>query len=323
MGLNERLYKIEQLLRNRKSVPIGTFLEELEISRATFKRDLEMMRDRLHAPILYDRVRRAYRPSEAGPGMPRHELPGLWFTSRELHELLAFRHFLEHLEPGFLSPHIAPLKEQIEALLEGRDRTTAEINRRIRILPQAAHRMQPAAFQFIAHTLLDRKRLGFRYHGRGRGDATERAVSPQRLVHYRDNWYFDAWDHGRRALRTFAFERIHGPRIIDTQARDVPEERLNLHLTESYGIFSGKPRHKALLRFTPERARWVADEVWHPRQKGWMRDGYYFLEIPFSDDRELVLDILKHGAEIEVLRPKSSRNRVLEQLVRAARQYQG
>ncbi|MHB1529963.1 MAG: helix-turn-helix transcriptional regulator [Acidiferrobacteraceae bacterium] len=286
-------------------------------------RDLEYLRDRMDTPIVYDQVRCGYRLNDPAPDALRHELPGLWFSSREAHALLTFHHFLENLEPGLLSPHIDPLKERIQSLLESKDQTLKEIARRIRILPQAARHTEPACFQLVAHALLARRRLSFHYHGRARGDITERTVSPQRLVHYRDNWYLDAWDHGKRALRTFAVERIREPRLLDERAKDISEERLNRYFTESYGIFSGRPKRKAILSFSPERARWVAEELWHPQQKGRFENDHYILEIPYSDDRELVLDILKHGSDVEVLRPNSLRKRVLEQYLRAVEQYQG
>jgi len=322
MSQTERIYRIERLLHTRAVVPIGTFLSELEISRATFNRDLEFLRDRQNAPIIYDKVRRGYYLGEPQPNAPHHELPGLWFNSRELHALLAFHHFLEHLEPGLLTPHIGPLKKRLEALLEKNDRSLTEITQRIRVLPQTARSAETKHFQQVAHALLARQRLRIRYHGRGRDDTTERTVSPQRLVHYRDNWYLDVWDHGKRALRIFAVERIRELRVLEQRAKDIPEAHLNRHFTESYGIFAGNPKRKALLRFSLERARWVADERWHPQQRGWYENEHYFLEIPYSDDRELVLDILKHGPDVEVLRPKSLRNRVLEQHLRAVEQYQ-
>ena len=321
MDRSERFYKIKNLLRGVGAVPTATLLRELEVSRATLHRDLEYLRDRMETPIIYDQVRRGYRLSDPAPDALRHELPGLWFSSREAHALLTFHHFLENLEPGLLSPHIEPLKERIQALLESKDQTLKEIARRIRILPQAARHTEPACFQLVAHALLARRRLSFHYHGRARGDITERTASPQRLVHYRDNWYLDAWDHGKRALRTFAVERIREPRLLDECAKDISEERLNRYFTESYGIFSGRPKRKAILSFSPERARWVAEELWHPQQRGRYENGHYILEIPYSDDRELVLDILKHGPDVEVLRPKSLRKKVLEKLLRAASQY--
>ena len=321
MGQTERLYQIEARLRAQHVVSSRRLCEECGVTRATLNRDLALLRDRLNAPIVYDRHLGGYRLEEPGPGEPRYELPGLWFSSREAHALLTFHHFLEHLEPGLLAEHIAPLKERIQSLLESRAQTPGEIIRRLRILPQATRRAEPACFQQVAHALLTRQRLHFQYHGRGRGDISERRTSPQRLVHYRDNWYLDAWDHGKRALRTFAIERIREPRVIGQRTSDIAERKLDHHFSTSYGIFAGKPKRKAVLRFSPERARWVADERWHPEQKGRYDGSHYLLEIPYSDDRELVLDILKHGPEVEVLSPKSLRQRVLEQHLRAAAQY--
>lgn len=321
MSQAERIYKIERLLKNKAIVPLQTFLRELEISPATFRRDLDLLRDRMHAPIPYDRERGGYRLEAAEPGGERHELPGLWFNSQELHALLTFHYLLEHLEPGLLAPHLQPLKDRIEALLKTKGRPTTEVIRRVRILPQAARRAEPARFQLVAHALLTRRRLRMRYHGRARNAPTERTVSPQRLVHYRDNWYLDAWDHGKRALRTFALDRIADATLMDGPTRDIADARLDRHFAESYGIFAGRPRRVAVLRFTPERARWIAEERWHPNQRGRFDGDHYILEIPYSDERELVLDILRYGPDVEVLRPKSLRLKVLDQLLRAVSRY--
>lgn len=69
MDRTERFYRIDHLLNERRSVPIEVFLHELEVSRATFKRDLEYLRDRLNAPIvLWDRASRGYRGVLQVPG---------------------------------------------------------------------------------------------------------------------------------------------------------------------------------------------------------------------------------------------------------------
>lgn len=52
MGRTERLYTIQRLLNSQQAVPLSRFLETLEVSKATFKRDLEYLRDRLGAPIV-------------------------------------------------------------------------------------------------------------------------------------------------------------------------------------------------------------------------------------------------------------------------------
>lgn len=177
-------------------------------------------------------------------------------------------------------------------------------------------------FQIVAGALLQRRRLVIRYHGRGKDEETQREISPQRLTHYRDNWYLDAWCHQRNALRSFAVDRLREAKALETRAKDIAEKKLDAHFASSYGIFAGKPEHTARLIFTPQRARWVAEEQWHPQQQGRiLEDGSYELQIPYSDPRELAMDILKHGAEVEVVEPESLRELLQEQLQRALENY--
>ena len=129
-------------------------------------------------------------------------------------------------------------------------------------------------------------------------------MSPQRITHYRDNWYLDAWDHERDGLRSFAVDRITGARVIEDAARDLPEAQLNQHLASSYGIFSGEPKGWATIVFSAKTARWVADEHWHSRQEGrFLADGRYELKVPYSVSRELLMDILHYGADAEIIEP--------------------
>lgn len=322
MDRTERFYKIKLLLDTRKVVPRAVFLDELSISLATLKRDLEYMRDRMNAPIVWDHEKRGYRFDAPDGKTPSFELPGLWFNASEAHALLTMQYLLDNLQPGLLEPHIQPLKERVQKLLGRGDHAADEARTRIRILPQAARTVPSKHFELISSAVLARKRLHINYYNRARDETGQREVSPQRLVHYRDNWYLDAWCHLRDGLRCFALECIREADRLDATARNVPEATLNAELGSSYGIFSGKATKTARLRFTPERSRWVAGETWHPEQRGsFGASGHYLLEFPFHDDRELVMDILKHGPEVEVLSPKSLRDRVLELLERAAQFY--
>ncbi|MBX3677853.1 MAG: WYL domain-containing protein [Rhodocyclaceae bacterium] len=323
MDRTERFYRIDQLLNDRKVVPFSTLVEKLEVSRATIKRDLEYMRNRLNAPIVWDRDEGGYRFTGREGGAAQYELPGLWFSAQEVHALLTMQHLLMGLDSGgLLGPHIAPLLARLRALLGTTDDTTEEIHKRIRILGMASRRMALDHFAVVGSALLRRKRLLISHYVRARDETIEREVSPQRLVHYRDNWYLDAWCHLRNDLRSFAVDAIRRAEIIEQAARNIPEKTLDSVLGAGYGIFSGRKITWARLRFTPERARWVSLEQWHPRQKArFDKDGTYLLEVPFSDSRELVMDILKQGAGVEVLAPAALRKDVATQLQKALDQY--
>ena len=126
----------------------------------------------------------------------------------------------------------------------------------------------------------------------------------------------------RSELRNFAVDSIRRCEILEKPAREIGSRTLQAVLGPGYGIFAGKDLTWASLRFSAERARWVAAEQWHPRQKGrFEEDGRYILEIPYADDRELVMDILRHGDHAEVLGPPQLRSRVREEVRRLHERY--
>jgi predicted DNA-binding transcriptional regulator YafY len=192
----------------------------------------------------------------------------------------------------------------------------ADVARRIRVQTVGARRVHLPHFQAIGSALLRRQRLVIRYRGRSRADSTEREVSPQRLVHYRDNWYLDAWCHWRQALRSFSVDAIEQVRVLDRACIDVDDAELDEVLGAGYGIFAGREVKWAGLRFTRERSRWVAAETWHPKQRGrFDAEGRWLLELPYADPRELVMDILRHVPEVEVLWPEELAEEVRGKLV--------
>ena len=312
MDRTERFYKIDQMLQSRGRVKVGEFLDELGVSLATFKRDLEYMRSRLNAPIVWDREQEAYRFEEGHGGKaPKYELPGLWFSPSEALALLTLEHLVEGMEPGLLGAHVKPLKARLAALLTTGEHSLDQVRKRIRVIPFGARRHEPKHFELIASAVLGRKRLELVYWNRTKDETTTREVSPQRLVHYRQNWYLDAWDHLRNDLRTFSLDAIRAVEMVEGKVKEVPDAELDAVLASGYGIFSGKKVQWATLRFTPERARYVAMEEWHPKPRArFENDGSYVVEVPFASEKELVMDILQHAPDVEVLKPESLRAEV-------------
>jgi predicted DNA-binding transcriptional regulator YafY len=317
----ERFYRIDRLLKERKLVSFATFERELGMSRASVKRDLEYMRSRFNAPIEYDREANGYRFGAPRSG-PRYELPGLWFNASEVLALLTMLRMLGDLQPGMLDGQIGPLRERLRAILGSGDHSWEEVQKRIRIFQPERRAGEAAHFGTIAAAVLKRARLWIRHYNRREDRETEREVSPQRLVHYRDNWYLDAWCHLRNGLRSFAVDAIRDAALREGRAREIPAAELDAHLGSGYGIFAGRDVQWATLEFTPAAARWVSAQQWHPQQRARVeKDGAYFLEVPYSDDRELVMEILKFGADVEVVGPEALRRRVAESLAQAARRY--
>ena len=304
MSINERIYMIDHLLHDRRSITFQELLGRLEVSSATLKRDLAYMRDRLKVPIIFDKDLSGYRLGEQGKGVA-YELPGLWFSSQEIYALMTMQQLLSNLDTGgILGPHIKPLLSRLSVLLETADNTVDQVQKRVKVENLGARHHDLDLFQVVGSALINRKRILIKYYSRGTNEVSEREVSPQRLIHYRGNWYLDTWCHLRNDLRSFAVDAIKSAVILEEKSVDVSEDKLNEVLGAGYGIFSGKNVQWATLHFTPERARWVGSERWHSKQKGqYLSDGTYELKIPFSDSRELIMDILKHGPHVKVIEP--------------------
>jgi len=316
----DRIFELNRILRAARYPVSRRQLEgALECSRATVKRLIEEMRLYLNAPIVYDRRLKGYRYESAQGEM--YELPGLWFNASELQALLSVQQLLQDVQPGLLDSHLRPLRRKIDQLLSQRPGSGGELPKRIRLLRAAARPAGPH-FTLLAGSVAGRKRLRLGYYSRSRGQSTEREVSPQRLTHYRDNWYLDGWCHLRQALRTFALDAIETAVILRTAALEVDAQQLEQHYASAYGIFSGESDQIAVARFSPKQARWVATETWHPDQQcQWLADGRYELRIPYRHPGELIMDLLRYGPDVEVVEPAALRRAVKTRLQQTLEQY--
>lgn len=292
--------------------------EETGASKATLTRDIEFMRDFMRAPVLWNRERNGYYYD---PKSPEFELPGLWFNSSELYALLAIEQLLEQVQPGLLNDAIGPLKTRIRNLLKQSGHSADTVASRIHLIRFASRHVEAEHFGAIADAVLSGHQLRFDYHGRERGEISRRQVHPYRLLHYRDNWYLIAWCEKQKDLRTFSLDRIHKIERSETEVTPTDEAQLDRHTSATFGIFTGEVREWAVLRFELTRARWVADEQWHHAQIGQWNGQHYQLQVPYSDSRELILDILKYGPEVEVIAPPELRAEVASRLHAAAQRY--
>ena len=331
MDRTERFYKIEMLIRSRVGEGCVSFAElmaELGVSRATLKRDLEYLRERMNAPIVYDRASNGYRfATPAGNGAREggaaHELPGLWFSECEIHALLTMHQLIQGLdEGGVLARHLQPLLERLHGMLGTSENESRELMRRVKISSPARRPVAPRHFEIIGSALTRRQRVQMSYWVRSRQEETERVVSPQRLVHYRSTWYLDGWCHGSERLRRFALDAVRAVLPLDQRARDVGLKTVEAEFDAGYGIFTGGKLQWATLRFTPEAAQWVAHEQWHPAQEATVEsDGALTLRLPYAEATELAMDVLRHGPQVRVLKPASLAALVAQHLKDAAGQY--
>lgn len=315
-----KVYDLHKILSARRfPIALPDILAKLECSEKSFHRLQQYMKDTLGAPIQNRRGHGYYYAL----GTDEHfELPGLWFSAKEVIALGILEQLNESFQPPTIKDLLSPVKQRITDLLTQQHITDASWQSRIKVINQWQRPCEPECFERIAYALLHRQQMTIIYWKWASDTQETRRISPQRLVYYRDNWYLDAWCHLRQALRTFLVDAIRAVTDKAEPAFELEPDIINKHVTSGYGIFSGQADNVATLKFASTIAKRVSRENWHPDQKcAWTQQDEYLLTIPYSDDRELLRDILRYGCDVEVIAPAELRSKVRQALEQTLKKY--
>jgi predicted DNA-binding transcriptional regulator YafY len=289
MNRTERFYRIDQLLTSRKLLTRQALLDDLGVSWATLKRDLAYLKERFNAPIIFDYQAGGYHFDTPNIG-PAYALPGLWFNADEAYALLTMHRLLSDLQPHLLSGHVAPLLSRLNTILAQHTPEHSQVSKRIQLAGIGKRSKNPSSFSRVSRATLARQQLHVSHYSREKNRHTERTLSPQRLMFYRNNWYLEAWCHTQQALRRFSVDALDSVTVLSEPAQEIADTELDTAFAGSYGIYGGTQAFTARLRFSPAAARWVADEDWHPNQVGhYDAEGNFILEVPYTDPTELLM----------------------------------
>lgn len=316
----ERVFALHKFFSCRRyPAPLDDILDHLDISKNTFHIARNFMCDVLGAPIKNQRGLGYFYDLQEDE---TYELPGLWFSGKEIVSLAILEQLNETLQPEVIKQLLQPISERLKQLLQKQNITQQDWQNRIKVASQWQRLCEPEHFANVAHALLTRQQLEIDYLHWRTGATNKRIISPQRLIYYRDNWYLDAWCHQKQALRTFLLDAIRQANQLELTAVSIEAKQLDAHVMPGYGIFAGQVQGIAQLKFSAKISRRVSRESWHPNQLSeWTDAGEYLLSIPYSDTRELVRDILHFGSDIEVLAPETLRNEIKNELEITLKKY--
>lgn len=328
MSQTFRVFRINQMLSNRLSVSRQDFLDELEVSWPTLKRDLAFLRDQWNTHIVFNRSLNGYQLSKANAFGPTFQMPGMWLSSNEAYALITANSLLESIEPGIVSNHIAPLKELLLELIGRTDRTKsseemlAEISERVQVIQSLRHRFPLEQFQSVAYAAINGFRLSVRFSDQTI-DSDEVELSPQRITYYRENWFLDAWSHALNALRTYPMDVFQSVRVTDVAAHLLPKEQVDEVLNTGYGAYIGQERQTAVLDFSPDRADALRRLTWHDENNGtWLENGWYRVSVAYNNEQALIKDILRHCPGVLVQEPAALKAKVIDAMQAGLKLYQ-
>ncbi len=320
----EKIVIMQKIFLDGKGHSPNELMKRMNCSRHTLYRCIEMAKEDFGMAIQYDRTENLYTIASTD----RMAMPMVWFTSSDIIALLALLEAFKDIPLGILdenqeNDNLEKFRNKLKNFLLYDKGKSPLFLSKIKVIPHQFRNVSTEILTGVCKALNEKKRIKIRYIGRQTNEETTREISPIQIVRYRDKWYLDAHCHSENDLRIFSLDRILNVEETNNTYRNVTQKQLSDFVSRSYGIFSGQPVDTAILKFNNQIAKWVEGEVWHPDQKSSKeRDGSYILEIPYSDKRELILDILRYGDGVKVLEPGELRNEVKKRLKKALKQYQ-
>lgn len=298
---------VQQLHRLFREQPAGlnmmNLMTELAASPDQLQQALTSLQKDFSAPLEYLSEQRLWRYKAAAVDFT---LPGISLTAGELRSLITVINLLEDLNEGLTDDGLGDSARQIESMMRSRGLSPDDLRRRVRVLSATQGKVNNHIYRQISEALFNRHRLDIRYVARDQS-ISERVISPQTLVYYREHWYLDAWCHRRHQMRTFMLSRISSAVVLADPAEEFADAVLEEHFHNSYGIFSGAETHTAEITFLPGAAHLVAQLRWHPQATGRWDGDQYHLSLPYNDGRELLRDLLSYAPDVVINAPDELR----------------
>ena len=315
-----RLLRLITLLQSGRGYSADDLARELEVSRRTVFRDLNML-EMAHIPYYYDAESTGYRIS-------RHFfLPPINLTLTESLAILLLTGRLRSAGPLPLMSHAARAAIKVESSLpESVRRHVGTVLDKLEMVlpPTSRHEGLDATFDELTRAIADRKvcRLVYiSFHERRQIRVT---VEPLRLVFVNRGWYLIAYSTRHRQRRTFKLGRIRKLTVIDrTFAREDDHAGGERLFGDAWCMIPEGKLHDVHLHFTPKVAANVAEVQWHPSQRvEWHDDGSIEFHARVDGLGEISWWVLGYGDQVEVIAPAPLRRRIAAVASRVADKHQ-
>ena len=313
-----RAFKVIDMLKLGKKVTVPILAEKLDTSESAVRRLLDALRDDWHVPMEYDAKAGTWKLTD-----PKWEPISLDLSPEELASFCLAYSLLDKF-PRRFAKAIESFKDKLLIELKGTAEAEAILNH-VSIREPSWARVERPVLRAALRALSLGRKLKFRYTSPWKDETTDRVVDPKHLLLYMGNFYLVAHCHLRDDLRLFhlSFVDPRRVRLLDepVETAPVPIERV----LDSYGIIIGPKPITVTVRITGPAARRASVEEWHPEQRDkWSKDGTTLTRtFRVRGTWEVKRLVLGYGADLEVLKPKSFRRAIQDEIQRMAALYEG
>lgn len=312
----ERFLWFERQAKAKRYPNATDLARRFEVSVKTAQRDIAFMRDRLGCPLAYDRQSKGYYYQDDAFILP------LTLTVDDLTSLLLAKQLLSNVMRGSVDNDLSLAIEKISVILSRNGTDPNLIDDVVSIQFTEYSPVSEKTFQTALEGCVTKRQVRIVYQSPAHVSHTERTIEPYHLYNYLGTWYLVAFCHLRREIRNFHLRRIKQISLLDQKQIRKNKFDIKRHFASSFGLYKGPLRAMVTLRLYPSKVPWLEGLVWHQQQtKKVLKDGSQEITFPVSNYAEVVMEVLRHGSGIEVIKPKELRALVKAEAQKIANLY--
>jgi predicted DNA-binding transcriptional regulator YafY len=315
----ERILKLDALLRNRDRSTAQYLADTLEVSERTVRADIEFLRDRLNAPIKYSR-NLGFHYEDLSWRLSTYPL-----TQGELFALTLGARMLEAYAG---STYQEELRTAIDCLTERLPQQTwvdlqTLADERILFRSGAENNLNPEVWHRLEEACRQQCSVQMTYYTASRDARSDRKFDPYLLHIYRGtNPYVIGYCHARQAIRWFRVDRIQELVCLDESFVRDPDFDAKSHLEVIFQHEVGSETFEVAIWFERTTAPYIRERRWHPSQTlEEHADGSVTLGMSVRGLNDLKRWVLGYGKGAIVRRPQELVELVKDEVAWMGRNY--
>ncbi|MDY7011432.1 MAG: WYL domain-containing protein [Planctomycetota bacterium] len=315
-----RLLRLITMLQSGRSYTVAQLADELEVSRRTVFRDLNVL-EMAHIPYYYDRDEKSYRINHF------FFLSPVNLTLPEALAMMVPAGQSSSSSSGPLCAARARGALKLESVLPQAVRDyLGTIMDHLKMVPPPPARQEglEGMFDRLAVAVAERKLCRIVYISFHEHRQINVTVEPARLMFVGRAWYMIGYSHRHRQRRTFKLGRIKKLTVQNRKfdPTDHSETDGQRDFGDAWSMIPEGRIYRVHLRFRPKVAGNVAEVNWHHSQRvEWNDDGSIDFHVRVDGLGEIAWWILGYGDQVRVISPVSLARRVAGVARKVAAQY--
>lgn len=176
----------------------------------------------------------------------------------------------------------------------------------------------------VMEAMTENLEIVMEYHKYTSEESETLTIWPYAVKEFAKRWYIIAYCKEREGLRVYGLDRVKNMKVTGKKFRMKNGFDVDELFATSFGIYlPGGKGQIITFRCSEREAKFLRDLPLHSSQEEVRKEGdSVIFSIFVCPDKNLIMEVCKHGSRIEILSPAEVRNAVKEELAKALAQYE-